>query len=419
MFAAASFFGHTKRADIIRCLQVTLMSSKKWSKYPDPEPSLTSKDGAPKMQVSYPFIPPGAKESVTKAIESGRISSATSVVQEFEAELRKYFQVPFAKACSNGYSAILLALKLANVKSGDQVLIPTFTMAAVVNAVFAVGAKPVFVDCEEGQFNPSVEQYKEHITPHSKALIVTHTYGIPADCSALRSFCKMKGIVFIEDIAEAIGAEYCSQLVGTFGDFACASLYANKTITAGDGGFVLGNCDIEEANQLSVQANSYANHGFSKDFHFLHFESSGNYKMSGLQAAFATPAVGFISEIMQDRERICSFYRKQLAEISNLSLMPKNPYGRDAPWMFGVIVESKQVRTKVRQKLADHGIETRDFFFPLHLQPMVLEQLESNEGNYPHAEEIGMTGFYLPTFYGMKNTDIERVTSCLKKALQD
>lgn len=388
------------------------------SKYPDPEPSF-SLNGIPKMQVSYPFIPPGAKENVMKAIEDAKISSATSVVQEFEAELQKYFQVPFAKACSNGYSAILLALKLANVKQEDEVLMPTFTMAAVVNAVFTVGAMPVFVDCEEEQFNPSVGQYEQHITPRTKALIVTHTYGVPAECSPLKSLCKAKGIILIEDIAEAIGSEYCNKLVGTFGDFACASLYANKTITAGDGGFVMSNCGLVEAKQLNERANSYANHGFSKDFHFLHFESSGNYKMSGLQAAFATPAVALIKEVMQDRERIAECYRKQLAEVSNLSLMPKNRYGRDAPWMFGVMVESKKVRTEIRQKLADDGIETRDFFFPLHLQPMVLERLGGLGEKHPHAEKLGETGLYLPTFYAMKNTEVEKVARCVKKALQD
>ena len=387
-----------------------------FSERPDPEPSF-SKSSAPKMQVSYPFIPSGAKENVMKAIEAGKISSATSVVQEFEAELQKVFQVPFAKACSSGYSAILLALKLANVKEEDQVLIPAFTMAAVVNAVFAVGGKPVCVDCEEGCFNPSVAEYQQHITPCTKALVVTHTYGVPADCLSLKTLCESKGIVFIEDIAEAIGSEYRGKLVGTFGDFACASLYANKTITAGDGGFVLSNCDPTQAKQLTIRANSYANHGFSKDFHFLHFESSGNYKMSGLQAAFATPAVPLISEVMLDRERIANGYRKQLAEITGLSLMPKNLYGRDAPWMFGVMVKSKVVRTEIRQTLADHGIETRDFFFPLHLQPMVMEHLGGVGEKHPHAEKLGMTGFYLPTFYGMKNADIERVTECLKMAL--
>ena len=284
---------------------------------PDPEPT-PSGEGY-RIRVSYPFIPPLAKDSVTRAMEARTISSATTVVQEFEAELGKYFNAKFVKACSSGYSALLLALKLAKIKSGDYVLIPAFTMAAVVNAVVAIGAKPIFVDCEEGQFNPSVEQYKNRLTEQTAALIVTHTYGVPADCLELQKFCKANGLVFIEDIAEAIGSDYRGKLVGTFEDFACASLYANKTITAGDGGFVLSNCqNKEEAEQLMHETNSFANHGFSKGYHFLHFKFCGNYKMSGLQAAFATPAVAHISEVVKDRIRIANGYRKQLSSITGL-----------------------------------------------------------------------------------------------------
>lgn len=387
---------------------------------PDPEPKAPEKGW--KIRVSNPFIPPGAKDSVAKAIDSGTISSATAVVQEFEAELRKYFDLPFAKACSSGYSALVLALKLARIKDGDRVLIPAFTMAAVVNAIVAVGAKPTFVDCEQNHFNPSVEQYKQRLTPNTTALIVTHTYGIPADCSALQIFCKANSLVFIEDIAEAIGSDYCGKLVGTFGDFACASLYANKTITAGDGGFVLSTCQNEEdASQLMDRANSYANHGFSKDHHFLHFEFSGNYKMSGLQAAFATPAVAHIPEVIEDRLRIANCYRRELFGLPDLKLMPSNPYGKDAPWMFGVIVASKKLRTVIRQKLADDGIETRNFFFPLHLQPMMLKlfnEYTSSVEELPNAEQLGATGFYLPTFYSIQQEAIQYIAQCLKKALQ-
>lgn len=390
-------------------------------RFPDPEPKTPEKGYL--VRVSYPFIPPLAKESVVKAIDAATISSATSVVQEFEAELGKHFSLPFAKACSSGYSALVLALKLAKIKSGDHVLIPAFTMAAVVNAVVAVGANPIFVDCEEGQFNPSVKQYEQRLKPKTAALIVTHTYGIPADCYGLQKFCKANDLIFIEDIAEAIGSEYDGKLVGTFGDFACASLYANKTITAGDGGFVLSNCQTdEEAEHLMHRANSYVNHGFSKDYHFLHFEFSGNYKMSGLQAAFATPAVALISEVMEDRVRIASCYRKELGNISGLKVMPSNPYGRDAPWMFGVTVASKNLRTMIRQKLADDGIETRNFFFPLHLQPMMLKLNNDHcslTEELPNAEQLGDTGLYLPTFYGMKHENIKYVAECLKKALQN
>ena len=368
-----------------------------------------------RLQVSYPYISPDSRQKVLNAIDNGTISSATSVVAEFEEELKDFFGVSFAKACSSGYSALVLALKLASITEGDDVLIPSFTMAAVMNSVITVGARPVFVDCEQGKFNPSVSEYAGKVTPSTKALIVCHTYGIPADCAALQGFCKSNGFIFIEDIAEAIGTEFNGHLVGRFGDFACASLYANKTITSGDGGFVLSNNETKTI--LKDRANSYTNHGFSKQFHFLHFEHSGNYKMSGLQAAFVMPAVKNIPEIMEDRRRIAELYRKQLDSVSGLKLMPLNPFGKDAPWMFGVLADNKQKRTYIRRKLADMGIETRDFFFPLHLQPMIIQNLKSPPDVLPNAECLGTCGFYLPTFYGLREDIITDICTCLKKAV--
>ena len=381
---------------------------------PDPEPRPAS--GKFLLQVSYPYIPKGAKEEVLKAIEEGTISSATKVVNELEDELCKYFSVPFAVACSSGYSALVMGLKLASIQAGTDVLIPSFTMVAVVNAVLAVGANPVFVDCAEGQLNPSPAEYEKKLTSKSRCLIVTHTYGVPADCLGLQQFCKLHNLIFIEDIAEAIGSEYGGKLVGTFGDFACASLYANKTITAGDGGFVLSTC-IDD--NLKQRAKSYANHGFSQNYHFVHFEHSGNYKMSGLQAAFVKPAISKIRDIMADRNRIAKLYRQLLEGCPGITAMQVNPYGLDAPWMFGVMLGSKKIREEVRSKLAEVGIETRNFFFPLHLQPLVIKLNNNKIENLPESEKLGSTGIYLPTFYGITESDIGKVCKALRDSLQN
>ena len=366
------------------------------------------------LQVSYPYIPTGAKEEVIKAIEGGTISSATKIIDELEDELCKYYAVPFATACSNGYSALLMGLKLASIQAGADVLIPSFTMAAVVNAVLAVGANPVFVDCAEGALNPSLVEYEKKLTSKSQCLIVTHTYGVPADCLGLQQFCRSHNLIFIEDIAEAIGTEYNGKLVGTFGDFACASLYANKTITAGDGGFVL---STRTDDNLKQRARSYTNHGFSQNYHFVHFESSGNYKMSGLQAAFVKPAVAKIREVMLDRNRIARLYRQLLEGCPGITLMQMNPYGLDAPWMFGIMLDSKKTREEVRIKLAEVGIETRNFFFPLHLQPLVIKMNNNKVENLPHSEQLGSTGIYLPTFYGITESDICKVCKVLRDSM--
>lgn len=381
---------------------------------PDSEP--TPPNGKFLLQVSYPYIPKEAKEEVVKAIDEGTISSATKIVEKLEDELCKYFAVPFALACSSGYSALVMGLKLASIQTGADVLMPSFTMVAVVNAVLAVGANPVFVDCAEGQLNPSLAEYEKSLTSKSQCLIVTHTYGVPADCFGLQKFCTLHNLMFIEDIAEAIGAECNGKLVGTFGDFACASLYANKTITAGDGGFVLST----HANEsLKQRAKSYVNHGFTQKYHFVHFEHSGNYKMSGLQAAFVKPAVSKIKEIVADRNRIARTYRRKLEGCPGITLMQTNPYGLDAPWMFGVMLDSKKIRKEVRRKLAEEGIETRNFFFPLHLQPLVIKLKNNEIENLPHSEQLGSTGIYLPTFYGMTESDICKVCKAVRDSLQN
>ena len=369
------------------------------------------------IPVSYPYISPRSKERVLQAIEEATISSATRVVGELEEAIAQFYEVPFVKACSSGYSALVLALKLANIRKGDSVLIPSFTMAAVSNAVTAVGAHPIFVDCEEGQFNPSANEYQVSLTNECKGLIVTHTYGIPADIESLVTFANENSLTLIEDIAEAIGTDYKGKYVGTFGDFATASLYANKTITSGDGGFVM---STKQDKYLRERANSYANHGFTPKHHFLHFEHSGNYKMSGLQAALVLPAIDDIPTVMDDRTRISATYRENLDKTQGLSLMPLNSNGKEAPWMFGVLVESREKRREVRERMARDGIETRDFFFPLHLQPMSVDmETETIPPSLPQAESLGLRGFYLPTYYGLGNEDIVYVCNKLKMALKN
>ena len=382
---------------------------------PDPEPT-PPRDGFT-VQVSRPFIAEGAKERVVKAIDDGFVSSATSVVRELEQELRTFYGVPFAKACSSGYSALLNALRLACIGEGQEVLIPSLTMVAVLNAVLGVRATPVFVDCAApGELNPSVKQYAEKVTAKTGALIVTHTYGVPANCTDLQRLCREKNIVFIEDIAEAIGTEFEGKLAGTFGDFACASLYANKAITSGDGGFIL---STREDESLRECVDSYVNHGFTKEFHFVHLEGCGNHKMSGLQAALASPAVAQIPTVMADRHRIAKKYRSELRSVPKLTPMPANQHGLDAPWVFGVLADSKATRTHLRQILADAGYETRDYFLPLHFQPMYC--CSSSAGapqiSLPNAEDIGRRGFYLPTFFDLSDRLIEDICKCLRKGL--
>ena len=382
---------------------------------PDQEPPRP--ENGFKYNVSKPYIDPIAKEKVLKVIDRGEISSATQPVREFEEALCRFYTVSWAKACSSGYTALVLALKNGKIGKDDEVLIPSLTMIAVATAVRTVGARPVFVDCEKDELNPSVDKYREAFARarRPKALIVTHTYGVPADCEALRAFCDEKGIIFIEDIAESIGSKYKDRWVGTFGHFAAASLYANKLITAGDGGFLLSTIG---GGEEKARSDCHANHGFTKGLHFVHWEFSGNYKMSALNAAFVTPSVAAIPTLVADREQTAQEYRLHLDGLEGLWTMPINQYGPDTPWVFGVTVETKAIRTFVRRKMAEDGIETRDYFFPLHLQPCVTNEYGPQDC-MPNAEWLGSTGFYLPTYYGLTKKDVIFISSSLKTALEE
>ena len=376
---------------------------------PEPKPPINGY----LLRVSRPYISPKSRERVLRAIDENTISSGSKVVNEFETKLKEFYSLPFAKGCSSGFSALVLALKYAGIGKGDDVIIPSFTFVAVVNAVFTVEANPIFVDCAEGQFNPSSSNYEEKITASTKAIIVAHTYGVPADCHALSTLCKSRGILLIEDIAEAIGTRYKGKLVGTFGDFACSSLYANKVITSGDGGFV-----ISKKEPDPLIAYSYGNHGMLKDIRYFHLVQCGNYKMSGLQAALVIPAVNEIPMVMEDRKRISLSYRKHLSNVPGIVLQPANIYDVDAPWLMGVLAKSKQHRTAYRKDLSKDGIETRDFFFPLHLQPSVIDQIGLGKESLCNAVHLATHGFSLPTCYGLKEEEIELVCNSLKKAVK-
>lgn len=383
---------------------------------PHPEPQKPPEGW--KHQVAQPYISPQAKQSVTKAIDEGFISSATQPVRDFQDELKHYFRIPTAKACSSGYSALVLCLKVAGIGAGDEVLVPALTMVAVPNAVLAVGAKPIVVDVCPDTYNPSPDQFRSSVTTSTKAVIVTHTYGLPVDLDGVRRVCDELQLVLVEDIAESIGTSYNDQLTGTQGDFAAASLYANKLITSGDGGFVLSRHSEWRGTILQDRLDSLVNHGFVPKFHFMHFEQSGNYKMAGLAAALITPAVRDIQMLIEGRIQLAAWYRRYLSDVPQIKLMPKSLYGPDAPWVFCVETESRKKRHEIRCAMAQKGIETRDFFLPLHLQPALLSDGDGiDPPSRPNAEHLGDVGFYLPTHFYLKKDEVLFISNALRSAV--
>uniref|UniRef100_A0A7S1WS22 DegT/DnrJ/EryC1/StrS aminotransferase family protein n=1 Tax=Alexandrium catenella TaxID=2925 RepID=A0A7S1WS22_ALECA len=222
------------------------------------------------------------------------------------------------------------------------------------------------------------------------------------DIEAIAELCKARGWWLIEDICEAMGTKADNgELVGTFGDFAVASLYANKPITAGDGGWVHAR---EQKHHDHLK--SLINHGFDPAYHFLHFETAPNAKMNGLGAAFVCSQVKMLPKIMAHRGQLATWYRESLAGIPGLKCMEQRQH--DAPWVFGIETESRQKRDLLRDHLAGHGIETRNYFYPLHLEPVNF--YGGDPGVYDvvlaNAEHVAQVGFYLPTHSFLEHSDV-------------
>ncbi|CAE8687032.1 unnamed protein product, partial [Polarella glacialis] len=343
---------------------------------------------------------------------TGQISSGASWPRKLAEEVCKLYQVPVALPTSSGASALHVALLACNLGPQDHVLVPSLTMVAVANMVKMVGSKPVYCDCAPGSVNPGKEQFVEKATPRTKAVIVCHTYGVPCkDIVAIAELCKERGWWLIEDICEAMGTRADNgELVGTFGDFAVSSLYANKQITAGDGGWV-----HSKEKRHHDRLKSLINHGFDPAYHFLHFETAPNAKMNGLGAAFVCAQVKTLPTLMEHRAHVASWYREGLAGIAGLGCIEQRQI--DAPWVFGIETKDRKTRDSLRDHMAICGIETRNYFYPLHLEPVNFygDDVGVYDVVLQHCEQLAQVGFYLPTHSFLERSDVMYICSCVRR----
>ncbi|RWS06868.1 uncharacterized protein B4U79_00388, partial [Dinothrombium tinctorium] len=375
---------------------------------PDREPLMPSTGWV--YRVCEPYISNLMKKNVIESIYTGSVSSASRWPKIMANKFKALFGSGTAIPCSNGFTALLLSLQVLDIGDGDEVILPSMTMIAVANAVHFLGAKPVFVDNAPGKYNPGWNEIRCAITERTKAVIVTHTYGVPChDLLTIVVECKKLNLWLIEDISECVGIEIQVnnneiRLLGTLGDIAAASLYANKIVHGGDGGIILA-----KEPSLAPRLNSLLNHGFTPSFHFLHFESAINAKMNGIGAAIACACIDEVKIITKHRQKLAQKYRELL---SNTPLKLTAECGsNDAPWVFGVECRSKVERYELRKYLSRYGIETRDFFFPLHLQPAF--RTAGSPKRLVNSEHLGSTGFYLPIHHNIEIEDVIFISSAI------
>ena len=376
---------------------------------PDEEPELRPCEAGPRKSKVYSVaetrLTGNERDYVNECLDSNWISSKGPFVRRFEEAFASEAGCEFAVACSSGTAALHLVLAALGIGPGDEVIIPAFTMIATANAIHYAGADFKLVDAESNYLNIDAELVEAAITPRTKAIIVVHTYGHPAQMQRLQAIARQRELHLVEDAAEAHGAEISGKRVGSFGLAGAFSFYANKIITTGEGGMVTTN-DREFADHVR----RLSHHAFHPQRHFWHEYVGFNYRMTNLQAAIGLAQTERLAEIVEARRHVQGWYSSRLKSVPGLQLPVEAPGCKNVFWMYAIRTgptfgcEAHALRTQ----LAERGIETRSFFVPMHLQPIYAPRFRGQR--FPVAEELCRSGLYLPTHENLDENDVEWIT---------
>lgn len=319
-------------------------------------------------------------------------------VDEFEEAVARFLGVKHAVGVNSGTSALHLAMIAAGVGPGDAVLVPSHTFVATVWAVLYVGATPILCDVEPESGNIDLGDAERRIRPEVKAIVPVHLYGQPANMSAVEAFARKHDLVVVEDAAQAIGARYGGQAVGTLGFAGCFSFYPGKNLgAAGESGLIVTNDDAAAARMRSLR-----NHGQSR--RYVHEEIGFNYRMEGVQAIVLRHKLQLLPDWIQERKSLARAFDDGLSELP--LTLPKVVHEDHVYHLY--VIRTKQ-RDALRAHFDAHQVETGLHYpVPLHRQPC-LSQLTRGSNDLPIADAFANECLTLPLFVGMRLQQVERV----------
>ena len=355
------------------------------------------------------------REYAAAAVESGWTSSAGEYLTRFEASFSRFAGCAHGIACANGTAAVHLALLAAGVGKGDRVVIPSFTMMASVFPALVQGAEPVFVDCDRDTWTLDPTTL-DGVSGPVKAVMPVHIYGHPCDMDPINRWAGATGAVVIEDAAEAHGATYHGRPCGSLGQLAAFSFYANKIITCGEGGMVTTN-----DAQMAERARYYRNLCFDKDplKRFIHEDVGYNFRLTNVQAAIGLAQTEEADRLVAMRRGMAAKYLARLADDSDLIQLPvEKPWAKNSYWMFGVVIRD-HVRVnaaEAQKRLTELGVDTRRFFFPAHLQPILKGRIAPVTA--PVSEHLWERGIYLPSSSDLTDDEADQVCAALRTVLK-
>jgi len=367
-----------------------------------------------KIPLSYSAINAGELIPVLQQFEG---QPHEALVEAFEKKLCEITGSPFVVALNSGTSAIHLALRVLGVTKGDYVPVSTFTYVGSVSPILYQSAEPVFIDCEAETWNmdPVLLESCLHDLSTSgklpKAIIVVHSYGMPAKMNEINAICKKYGVAVIEDAAEALGAAYFGKPAGTLGDIGVLSFNSNKTITAFGGGAIL-----TSSKAVYEKIKFLAAHARESKPYYEHLEVGYNYRMSPLNAAYGLSQLPLVAEKVAQRRSVHEQYKTFLEPKGFLFLKELGGFFSNR-WLTTILIDPTKnqgvTREDIRLALEKENIESRPLWKPMHLQPIFKHAPSYTNG---HSERFFDRGLCLPSGTLMNEIQLARIASLVTNA---
>lgn len=365
------------------------------------------------IPVNEPLLDGNEKKYLLECIETGWISSEGPFIKEFEQKFAARMGRKHGIAVCNGSAAIDATIEALEIRQGDEVIMPTFTIISCIAQIVRNGGKPILIDSDPLTWNMDISQIEAKITARTKAIMVVHIFGLPVDVDKVLDIAKRHGLKVIEDAAEMHGQTYKGKPCGSFGDISTFSFYPNKHITTGEGGMILTNDD-----ELAEKCRSLRNLCFQPHKRFVHEHLGWNLRMTNMQAALGLAQLERLDEFVERKRKMGALYTELLKDVPGLQLpLAKTEYSENVYWVFGILLDkSCGINAEnVMNKLTMSGIGTRPFFYPMHQQPVLKRLGIVDDTNYPVSEVMYQNGFYVPSGLALKIESAVRVADVIKK----
>lgn len=367
------------------------------------------------IPINKPWIDEEEKREVSSVLDENALTTAArdggKRVRDFESHMRDYLKVKHVISVNSGTAALHAALLAADIKQGDEVLLPSFTFVATANAVVAAGAKPVFIDIKKDDYTIDVADLKSKITDKSKAVIPVHLYGHPSDMDELNELAKKHSLAVIEDACQSLGSTYKNRQTGTFGIMGCFSMYASKVLTAGEGGAIATNSD-EHADRLKMIRNHGMVEGYDTRVLGL------NLRLPELSAAIAKVQMKKLVKMLELRRRNAELLSKLLfpsAKKSGVKL-PEETSDKKFNWYL-YTVAFQDGRDQIKDMLSKDSIGATVYYNPpAHKTPYYTQVAPGT--SLPETDWCASHVLSLPVHPHVSEAQIDQIATSLKAILE-